>query len=930
MDRNRSPACGSTNIIRLQNPISSKTSTGAIIQQKQTFRNSSLICNGSRDTKNVDQWRDSPLETRVRVPVNNVSQEKTRWNKQTNIQLETSKRLRPCTSVQTVESCPNTDRINRKLLHDKNRHFAGLLSRANSTLPPQIFVSGIRRGDLRNDVSSFRSRKCAICLCKNNKLAGSLVQTSSRCRNGCISGRLPDNASRSKCFETTNRIRSSETERIRVAGQQKEVFNRTLAMCGVPWNHMGHSKESKDAVGSKSQSNKIIVSGISDEKELELVGRKSSVGETKFCGLCGAFRKTALSSVTDRIQQVEQVNSSRKAAYVRRSTCRARLVDEEYTPKYNYSQPRSNDVHYHRRSRCRLGCNCERAKNVRKVDKFAKSMALQSEGALGTVRNLKKSGSITKGYLYYMADRQPNCGRLYNKARRDQVQETLGNRYKGFTSVRRVQLPHNSALHPRRIQRLGRQLITSKMSPGMASETNYNENNFSSIRVAGNRPVCFRKVSSCTQLHKRGSNGHQKPIHGCFQPTLALQASLGVSTTGTNTTSPSTPGKVHRNLPTCDADVAQSILDGRHKAASNTTAMGSPGITLSPSRPADKPPSCGNRQPKFANLDGTGWLKEISNWENSEVELLQCAWRTSTLKTYRPCWERWKKFANAKNIKADDPRPSDLARFLCYLHEEEKLAPRTILVHKSVVTTFANPAKSLSLSSNPIVTHAIKGIMSKRPVSKKSLAWNVEDLIRFLETYDFDTNSLFAVSRHTCVLLLLASGRRVHDLTLLNTEPGAFEDRGKELVFWPDFGSKTDSTTYRQSGWCLKESNILRFNLIHWVRQVLSLSQDRRKSKQLKNLFITTRGAVKNASRAVIAGWIVTLFKQANIKATAGSIRAGVATDNWTRKDMEIEELLKRGNWRSKHTFFNHYFREIKPTPRTASYNIGESFSPIN
>lgn len=67
--------------------------------------------------------------------------------------------------------------------------------------------------------------------------------------------------------------------------------------------------------------------------------------------------------------------------------------------------------------------------------------------------------------------------------------------------------------------------------------------------------------------------------------------------------------------------------------------------------------------------------------------------------------------------------------------------------------------------------------------------------------------SYSTVSRLIYILLLLASGRMVHDLSLLTIENGSFENKGNELVFWPKFGSKTAYSSYRQPGWQLKEAS---------------------------------------------------------------------------------------------------------------------------
>jgi hypothetical protein len=50
--------------------------------------------------------------------------------------------------------------------------------------------------------------------------------------------------------------------------------------------------------------------------------------------------------------------------------------------------------------------------------------------------------------------------------------------------------------------------------------------------------------------------------------------------------------------------------------------------------------------------------------------------------------------------------------------------------------------------------------------------------------------SIFQVSRHLAVLLLLASGHRIHDLTLIDLDEDYSQILDKVIIFWPRFGSK--------------------------------------------------------------------------------------------------------------------------------------------
>lgn len=297
---------------------------------------------------------------------------------------------------------------------------------------------------------------------------------------------------------------------------------------------------------------------------------------------------------------------------------------------------------------------------------------------------------------------------------------------------------------------------------------------------------------------------------------------------------------------------------------------------------------------------------------------------------YEAAWTRWQSWCSNNNYSVCDPSPEIVAEFLCYLHSDVKLAPKTISVHKSVVVTFACPLKADSVNNHPLVKHTLKGIHTAKPKVKRPAIWNIDKLIDHLTNYNINSESLFQVSRHVAALLLLASGRRVHDLTLLEISPNSLVDLGSEIILWPKYGSKTDSASHRQSGWKLLENDNPKLNPILWIRTLIRLSQQRRQSQNnFKSLFITTRGKVKDASRTVIAGWISTLLREVGITSSAGSFRAAVASDSLLSRSETIDQILKRGNWKSQNTVFKHYFREISANPIPSRNPILQCFSPI-
>lgn len=175
---------------------------------------------------------------------------------------------------------------------------------------------------------------------------------------------------------------------------------------------------------------------------------------------------------------------------------------------------------------------------------------------------------------------------------------------------------------------------------------------------------------------------------------------------------------------------------------------------------------------------------------------------------------------------------------------------------------------------------------------------------------------------------MLASGRRVHDLTLLDLGKDNMVNAESSITLFPLFGSKTDSSSYRQSGWKLFDYTDRRISPVFWIRQMLALSADRRGS--VTTLFISCRGEVKSASRTVIGSWVKSVLQEAGIRASPGSTRSAVSSLNWIN-NFSIDDFLNRGNWRSENTFHNYYRRQVidRSSGENIDFNVANLFQPV-
>lgn len=580
--------------------------------------------------------------------------------------------------------------------------------------------------------------------------------------------------------------------------------------------------------------------------------------------------------------------------------------------------------------RRRLGCYPKWQEIIGNLGSPSKVMALQSKRIVDLTRSLEARIHDLRRKNNFVSIGQPNSGLLHQETGRYEIPTSAGNCIPNPKIFTKPQHYDRAKIPTRQIQWSNRQTVKAKDTTGMAPELTHPKDHLSKDGSSRDRLVCIQQICSGEEICKRKRERHKQRVHGRLQQVLELQTRMGFSSTSSDSSHSPTPKRIKRNIPISEPELEQSILETRSEETSNSPPISDKEPQSPPDRSQHESSTPGNCKSMFAGMENTGWSAEIANWNAKEQEILQSAWKTSTLKTYQSAWTSWLQWSENKGIATSAPMPSDLARYLIYLHDVKKLSAKTILVHKSTVATFTKPAGNESLSSHPIVQKTIKAIRLRCPPVHKSSTWPINELVDWMTKQDIDETSIFQVSQRAATLLLLATGRRIHDLTLLHINQYEVSNNG-DITLWPSFGSKTDTASYRQSGWHLTACNDRQLNLCYWIPLLINVSKQRRQADPtLTNLFITTRGKVKAASRTVIAGWIKLLLANAQIKTTPGSFRAAVSSDNWINENMDIDEIIRKGNWQNAKTFLKYYFKEINPiTPHGGRITMSNFFSPV-
>lgn len=855
--------------------------------------------------------------------------EKRRLNA-TNFQLKELEQVHICGEVQTNNDAQNTGFLTASGLVSQNR-LVQCVFPYTSCQKAQMFSSfDIQQKSVSDDLPSFWSGMRPQSLRDFNKLDSS---EAARERVSCSSlfRRLPPGTSRPRSI-IASRSRS------------RPIFTKigmANKLCQIQLNSPDITSISRNSLESSHQSK---VSALSQDSRGLLYGKKSSKiqkGQSarnakhhracQLCKFCHPQRTLKSQSPSQTLSESASKRCTNSLCNPQVSSQRIRVVGCQYSKELSDTLPSSIQLSGHRRLESSLGRSAKQSKNIGSMEPRGREFTFKLSRNVSNLVRSQRSCSEPCLFISNDTKRQQNRGLIFEERRGHEICKPNENDTQNFVSIRSLRNPHGNPLSTWPLQRRSRSLVSARGSTGMAFATKDHEHHFCQIRRAGNRPLCIC-CSPC-----RPSLWDARPDRStCLslrrvQPSMGLSPSLGISASIFNASSVTTPkpsqGAVLGGRSTLD----QGFLETRPQSSSPRATVHNQQPGRSSDGQNDRPTTFTKVRHDSRNVDMWGWAESLVDWSDNQKLFLQNGWRNSSIKTYQPAWKKWCNWCKINRVCIAKPTGSELARFLIDLHQVHGLAYNTILVYKSAISTLCDPDANIRLSCHLLVRQALKAISlaSVNERLKKAPIWDVDILADWLHHNLPDQNSLFECSLRAAILLLLCSGRRVHDLTLLAIDQDHCSIAENSITFWPKYGSKTDTQSNRQSGWRLfSNSNSQGLDPLFWIKRVIQLSQDRRSICKKDNLFLTVCGPPKEASRCNIAGWIKKILIKADIKSSPGSIRPAVASKHWIQ-NCELDDILARGNWRSENTFLKYYCREIR-TCEPSRNSVKHLFNPVN
>lgn len=892
--------------------------------------NAPISSNGQCYTVTSKNKNDITFNRNIGFCLPNVPGLQERWFPTTSLQPAAAQQFPPTKEIQVNKSLQGPDLSSTRGLSSKHRPIPSLLPRANCSSTSSVSIIHIQRDCVPVDVSTIRTGHGSTGLCSTHKLGGFLPEGQGHTDN-CIPGRFPLCPPRSGASSGASPFCHSTPPISRMAGKFQQVSSGSKTGNGFSGHHMEHKIAAN--VLAKGKGIVYFQSTPVHHPKTPLVSKvgPSSDWGSKFCSVRGSSWSSPSATDSTSCTIITPHQTPSMVACTPAGDQGAALVAQKSEPLVVVPSSHESSFHVNRCVGPSMGGRDIRNLQSGPVVTCSTGLAHQPKGALcSPSSNSGQQCAPTKPHCG-LTDRQQDGSCLHPQTRGSPVTFSTSGDREALPAHVIPQHSRPAILYPRKTEYPSGQSLPGHSSPRLASWLVDHTYCLSALGHPRDRPICDKPVKGGQFICVTGQQRSPSNLHRCLFQTMELRPSLGLSAASSASPSFTSHELVNRSLPGSGPQVAKGILESRPQIKSSSTPVGDQGPQAASDRPDHRSTPSPSRGYDLGDLVDTGWGQQVADWSENDRQLLTAAWRPSTRRSYRRPWARWISWASLSGTDPYNPLPKDLARFLAHLHQSEGLALRSILVHKSVVATLSNPDQSSHISSHPVVTKMIKGIAASCPGQPSRMIWNPSDLLEWIRSHPPSCESFFEISRHLAILLLLASGRRVHDLTLLRVDPLHLQQTTDFIVFWPSFGSKTDSASFQQSGWRFSSSSLEGnlWSVPHWLAIFLDLRARRCGSQRFDSLFISTMGTVRPASRAVIGGWVSTLLSAAGLPFSAGSIRSAV-NSSLARADLPIDTILRRGNWRSADTFLRHYYRPLAcNSSRTQTVNpVSTGFTP--
>ena len=418
----------------------------------------------------------------------------------------------------------------------------------------------------------------------------------------------------------------------------------------------------------------------------------------------------------------------------------------------------------------------------------------------------------------------------------------------------------------------------------------------------GHRSFCFKNFSPTTNLHILETRPFQqrdrclptileKPERLCFSPLLSDRAS----------TEKSAGGKVNNNFDYSSLARTTMVPKGtpnEHSQSSPTTQN-----RQSPSRTGERKTSSDKKQDIATS--GLGSFREkllAEGLSEKAVTLISNARRQGTISHYESSWRKWNCWCRQRGF---DPIRCDLNPILEFLAElfTNGLAYNTICGYRSAISAYHDPIGPFSVGKHPRISSILTGIFNNRmPQPKYCFVWDVEVVLKYLDSLHTDKLELKMLTYKTTMLLALAESSRAHEICYLDTYYLTKHSSGYTF----QFGKITKTVRRNKLRPPIKYKHFhTNENLCPCYHIDIYIEKTQNIRKGENQLLLATVSPHQAVTTQTVSRWLVDVLSLAGIDTSTFSGHSTRAASTSKAKSLGVpsKEILKKGNWSRTSTF---------------------------
>ena len=327
--------------------------------------------------------------------------------------------------------------------------------------------------------------------------------------------------------------------------------------------------------------------------------------------------------------------------------------------------------------------------------------------------------------------------------------------------------------------------------------------------------------------------------------------------------------------------------------------------------PSDK----GLQHPLYTKTAGSSFIGEAFRYTelpSKVTKVILELWRPSTRSRYESVLKRWHRYAISRN---EDPYSPDVNTVLTFMHGMylNGCFYSGLCAARSALSSVVTIRGYLKLSEHLLVSRYLKGIYNRHPPLPKYVnIWDISLLLRYYDNMDSNDNLQFKVLvKKTVMLFIILGARRKQALFTLSTDSIIFKEN--KVILLPNITMKhTKPNTPLEPLIYHHYPENQKLCIVNCLKSYTGM-RNALVREEIKDLIISFRKPHKPVSHETISRWIKNELTDTGVDTSVFKAHSCRSASSSKAKDIDVSlnEILKRGRWKSKHTCRTYYSRDI-------------------